>query len=126
MSPLNGDPATSVDGRAYGRNWFESTNGVNVAKGDTVIYFPVPGESGYKQYTDAEKTAANNRGRFSIIILRERILMPVMMIIIKQVIRALTLSHALGFLFGNLKIAILVITVQEQSKMELVIFICSV
>ena len=49
-----------------------------------------------------------------------------MMIIIKQVIRALTLSHALGFLFGNLKIAILVITVQEQSKMELVIFICSV
>ena len=64
MSPLNGDPATSVDGRAYGRNWFESTNGVNVAKGDTVIYFPVPGESGYKQYTDAEKTAANNRGRF--------------------------------------------------------------
>ena len=44
MSPLNGDPATSVDGRAYGRNWFESTNGVNVAKGDTVIYFPVPGE----------------------------------------------------------------------------------
>ena len=65
-------------------------------------------------------------GVFSIIILRERILMPVMMIIIKQVIRALTLSHALGFLFGNLKIAILVITVQEQSKMELVIFICSV
>ena len=64
MSPLNGDPATSIDGRAYGRNWFESTNGVNVAKGDTVIYFPVPGESGYKQYTDAEKAAANNRGRF--------------------------------------------------------------
>ena len=55
MSPLNGDPATSIDGRAYGRNWFESTNGVNVASGDTVIYFPVPGESGYKQYTDAEK-----------------------------------------------------------------------
>ena len=64
MSPLNGDPATSIDGRAYGRNWFESTNGVNVAKGDTVIYFPVPGESGYKQYTDAEKAADNNRGRF--------------------------------------------------------------
>lgn len=55
MSPLNGNPATSIDGRAYGRNWFESTNGVNVAKGDTVIYFPVPGEDGYKQYTDAEK-----------------------------------------------------------------------
>lgn len=64
MSPLNGNPATSIDGRAYGRNWFESTNGVNVAKGDTVIYFPVPGEDGYKQYIDAEKVAANNRGRF--------------------------------------------------------------
>lgn len=114
MSPLNGDPATSIDGRAYGRNWFESTNGVNVAKGDTVIYFPVPGESGYKQYTDAEKAAANNRGRFSIIILRVLMLMLEMMIIIKPVIKALMQNHVFGFLFGNLKIVIPVITVREQ------------
>ncbi|WP_321332404.1 RagB/SusD family nutrient uptake outer membrane protein [uncultured Bacteroides sp.] len=64
MSPLNGNATTSVDGRTYGRNWFESTNGVNVAKGDTVIYFPVPGETSYKYYSDAEKKEANERGRF--------------------------------------------------------------
>lgn len=64
MSPLNGDPSTSIDGRSYGKNWFESTNGVNVEKGDTVIYFPVPIEEKYKQYSDAEKEAANSRGRF--------------------------------------------------------------
>ena len=85
-----------------------------MAKGDTVIYFPVPGESGYKQYTDAEKAAANNRGRFSIIILRVLMLMLEMMIIIKPVIKALMQNHVFGFLFGNLKIVIPVITVREQ------------
>lgn len=64
MSPLNGKAETSIDGRTYGKNWFESTNGVNVALGDTVIYFPVPSENGYKIYSDAEKVAANERGRF--------------------------------------------------------------
>ena len=33
MSPLNGDPATSIDGRAYGRNWFESTKWGKCGKG---------------------------------------------------------------------------------------------
>lgn len=64
MSPLNGNAETSIDGRSYGKNWFESTTGVNVAKGDTVIYFPVPSESQFKVYNDEEKLAANNRGRF--------------------------------------------------------------
>lgn len=64
MSPLNGNSETSIDGRTYGKNWFESTTGVNVPKGDTVIYFPVPSEDEFKFYTDNEKKAANDRGRF--------------------------------------------------------------
>jgi hypothetical protein len=61
MSPLNGDPATSVEGTNRGKNWFENTN--NWGKQDTAIYFPVPIEPTYKVYTDADKTAAiDNRG----------------------------------------------------------------
>lgn len=48
MSLLNGDLVIFIDGCVYGRNWFESINGVNVVKGDIVIYFFVFGESGYK------------------------------------------------------------------------------
>ncbi|MCM1450920.1 MAG: RagB/SusD family nutrient uptake outer membrane protein [Clostridium sp.] len=58
MSPYNGDPATSVDGREYGQNWFVSTEGIKVPKGEPVILFPEPIESNYKQYTDAEKSAS--------------------------------------------------------------------
>ncbi len=64
MSPLNGNASTSIDGRTYGKNWFQSTEGTIVDVGDTVIYFPVPCEKNYKQYSDAEKTAANDRGRY--------------------------------------------------------------
>jgi hypothetical protein len=55
MSPLNGDPTTSVDGREYGQNWFVGNNGD--LNGKPVIYFNVPGESNYKVYTEAEKNA---------------------------------------------------------------------
>lgn len=51
---------------------------------------------------------------FSIIILRVLMLMLEMMIIIKPVIKALMQNHVFGFLFGNLKIVIPVITVREQ------------
>jgi len=58
MSPVNGNPATSTDGTNRGKNWFQSTSPVagRFALGDTVIYFPVPTESKYKSWTEAEKS----------------------------------------------------------------------
>lgn len=64
MSPYNGDPATSIEGENTGKNWFESTKGIKVPKGEPVIYFPVPVEADYKQYTDAEKETSSNNGLF--------------------------------------------------------------
>lgn len=64
MSPYNGSPATSVDGREYGQNWFVSTEGIKVPKGEPVIYFPVPVENDYKQYTDAEKSTSSEKGLY--------------------------------------------------------------
>jgi len=59
MSPLNGDPATSVDGRDTGKNWFQCTSPVEglFAKGDKVIYFPVPTDPEFKFWTQADKDA---------------------------------------------------------------------
>lgn len=42
MSPFNGDPATSVDGRTYGRNAFMNTTQLGSSStgvADTVIHF---------------------------------------------------------------------------------------
>jgi len=64
MSPYNGNPATSIDGREYGQNWFVSTEGIKVPKGEPVIYFPEPIENDYKQYTDAEKSASIAEGLY--------------------------------------------------------------
>lgn len=59
MSPLNGKPATSTDGRDTGKNWFQCTSPVAglFNKGDMVIYFPVPTDTEYKQWTQADKDA---------------------------------------------------------------------
>lgn len=59
MSPLNGNPATSTDGRNTGKNWFQCTTPVAglFNKGDKVIYFPVPTDPEYKQWTQADKDA---------------------------------------------------------------------
>lgn len=62
MSPLNGDPATSVDGRTYGRNAFMNTTQLESSStgvADTVIHFPVPTEEGFRVYSKAEQDAAN-------------------------------------------------------------------
>ena len=62
MSPLNGDPATSVDGRTYGRNAFMNTTQLGSSStgvADTVIHFPVPTEEGFRVYSKAEQDAAN-------------------------------------------------------------------
>ena len=64
MSPFNGDPATSIEGENTGKNWFESTKGIQVPVGQPVIYFPLPVEADYKQYTDAEKEASSKNGLF--------------------------------------------------------------
>lgn len=64
MSPFNGDPATSIEGEDTGKNWFESTKGITVPEGDPVIWFPVPAEKDYKQYTAAEKEASAATGLF--------------------------------------------------------------
>ncbi len=65
MSPYNGDPATSIEGENTGKNWFESTaDGGKVPKGEPVIYFPLPVEDDYKQYTAAEKDASSSNGLF--------------------------------------------------------------
>lgn len=55
MSPLNGDPATSIDGRQWGQNWFVG-NGAPM-DGEKVIYFPLPIESDFRAYTDEEKSS---------------------------------------------------------------------
>lgn len=57
MSPLNGNPATSTDGRDTGKNWFQCTSPVAglFNKGDKVIYFPVPTDLEYKQWTEEDK-----------------------------------------------------------------------
>ena len=62
MSPLNGDPATSVDGRTYGRNAFMNPTQLGASStggADTVIHFPVPTEEGFRVYSKAEQDAAN-------------------------------------------------------------------
>lgn len=64
MSPFNGNPATSIEGENTGKNWIESTKGIKVPVGDPVIYFPLPIEAGYKQYTTAEKEASSANGLF--------------------------------------------------------------
>lgn len=58
MSPVNGNPSTSIDGTNRGKNWFQCTSAVagKFALGDTVIYFPVPTDGKYKQWTDADRT----------------------------------------------------------------------
>jgi hypothetical protein len=57
MSPVNADPATSTDGRNTGKNWFQCTMPVSgrFALGDTVVYFPVPTDPGFKYWTDEDK-----------------------------------------------------------------------
>ncbi len=59
MSPLNGDPATSTDGKDAGKNWFECTTPVEglYEQGDKVIYFPVPVEDSFKQWSQSDKDA---------------------------------------------------------------------
>lgn len=64
MSPFNGDPATSIEGENSGKNWLESTKGIKVPVGEPVIYFPLPIESDYKQWTEAEKAASASAGLF--------------------------------------------------------------
>ncbi len=79
MSPYNGDAATSIDGRQYGVNYFQSTNkNGKVPEGDPVLLFPVPqdGKTFSKKegssvsfdnnhfYTASEKSAAQAEGRY--------------------------------------------------------------
>lgn len=64
MSPYNGDPTTSIEGENTGKNWFESTKGITVPKGDPVISFPVPVEDGYKQYSASEKETSSKNGLY--------------------------------------------------------------
>ncbi len=57
MSPLNGNPATSTDGKDTGKNWFQCVQPVSETfeLGDTVIYFPVPTDPNFKYWTAADK-----------------------------------------------------------------------
>lgn len=57
MSPLNGDKNTSIDGKDAGKNWFQCTTPVDgvFAKGDKIIYFPVPTDPEYKVWSAADK-----------------------------------------------------------------------
>lgn len=56
MSPLNGNPATSTDGRNIGKNWFECTEATDKFKiGDKVVYFPLPIEEDFKYWSDEDK-----------------------------------------------------------------------
>src|SRR5690606_2604812 len=61
MSPLNADPATSIDGRNTGKNWFQCTSPVEgrFELGDTVIYFPVPSDPNFKYWTQEDKDKVN-------------------------------------------------------------------
>ncbi|MDD2494045.1 MAG: RagB/SusD family nutrient uptake outer membrane protein [Tissierellia bacterium] len=58
MSPLNGNPATSIDGKNTGKNWFECVQEVEgtFLLGDTVIYFPVPSDPKFKYWTENDKS----------------------------------------------------------------------
>ena len=58
MSPVNGNTATSIDGTNRGKDWFQCTSAVagKFALGDTVIYLPVPTDTKYKQWTNADRT----------------------------------------------------------------------
>ncbi|MGI5847409.1 MAG: RagB/SusD family nutrient uptake outer membrane protein [Candidatus Cryptobacteroides sp.] len=64
MSPFNGNPLTSIEGEDTGKNWFQSTKGIQVPIGSPVIYFPLPVEAEYKQYTEAEKVESSAKGLF--------------------------------------------------------------
>jgi hypothetical protein len=57
MSPVNGNAATSVDGTNRGKDWFQCTSAIagKFALGDTVIYLPVPTDTKYKQWSDADR-----------------------------------------------------------------------
>ena len=57
MSPVNGNPETSTDGRNTGKNWFQCTDAVPglFEVGDMVIYFPVPTDSDFKVWTQQDK-----------------------------------------------------------------------
>lgn len=62
MSPYNGNPSTSIDGRTLGRNALMNTDQLAKSSNliaDTVIYFPVPSENGFKVYSSAEQKEAN-------------------------------------------------------------------
>nr|MBE6191073.1 RagB/SusD family nutrient uptake outer membrane protein [Rikenellaceae bacterium] len=63
MSPLNGDAATSVDGKTLGANHFDClVDNYTVPKGEPCIYFPVPVEADFKVWSEAEKEAAAAAG----------------------------------------------------------------
>ncbi len=66
MSPYNGDAMTSINGTTAGENCFRSINGAVVAKGDPVIFLPVPLDGGYNNhvYTQEEKDAAKEKGQY--------------------------------------------------------------
>ena len=57
MSPLNGNASTSTDGKDAGKNWFQCTTPVDgvFAKGDKIIYFPVPTDPEYKYWAETDK-----------------------------------------------------------------------
>jgi hypothetical protein len=59
MSPLNADPTFSTNGNKYGQNFFETTSAVSgkFELGDTCVYFPVPTDTKYRFWTQADKDA---------------------------------------------------------------------
>jgi len=60
MSPVNAVPASSIDGTNRGKNWFQCTSPVagKFALGDSVVYFPVPTDYNYKQWSQSDKNSA--------------------------------------------------------------------
>ncbi|MDT3401189.1 RagB/SusD family nutrient uptake outer membrane protein [Mucilaginibacter terrae] len=65
MSPLNGNTATSIDGKSTGKNWFQATiaasvviNGktIPIPVGDTALYFPTPTDNQYRIWSDGQKS----------------------------------------------------------------------
>jgi hypothetical protein len=61
MSQLNGNPATSIDGRDTGKNWFQCVQEVPglFSLGDTVIYFPTPSDPNFKYWSEEDKSKVN-------------------------------------------------------------------
>jgi hypothetical protein len=59
MSPLNANPSTSTNGNKFGQNFFQCTSAVTgkFELGDTALYFPVPTDSKFKFWTQADKDA---------------------------------------------------------------------